>query len=154
MGGINDYLSSIKKQYPDTEEVREQIEELRDTLHLKTEEYQAMGSTYNDAVKDRVDGGLNAASGSGIRQQTQRVHEPPELALFSLWSAAGGGGVYAGLAGVFAVIIPVGYVLHSRIYHNSRISGCCAGRMAADHTHPVQAPARRGAHRGHGVTGS
>lgn len=50
MGGINDYLSSVKKQYPDTQEVREQIEELRDTLHMKTEEYQALGRTYNDAV--------------------------------------------------------------------------------------------------------
>ncbi len=54
MGGINDYLSGIKKQYPDTEEVREQIEELRDTLHLKTEEYQSMGRTYNDAVKEAI----------------------------------------------------------------------------------------------------
>ncbi len=54
MGGINDYLSDIRKQYPDTQEVREQIEELRDTLHLKTEEYQAMGRTYNDAVKEAI----------------------------------------------------------------------------------------------------
>lgn len=54
MGGINDYLSGIKKQYPDTEEVREQIEELRDTLHLKTEEYQAMGRTYNEAVQEAI----------------------------------------------------------------------------------------------------
>jgi hypothetical protein len=50
MGGINEYLNSIKKQYPETREVNEQIEELRDTLHLKTEEYQAMGRSYNEAV--------------------------------------------------------------------------------------------------------
>jgi hypothetical protein len=54
MGGINDYLSGIKKQYPDTQEVREQVEELRDTLHLKTEEYQAMGRTYNEAVREAI----------------------------------------------------------------------------------------------------
>ncbi len=54
MGGINDYLSDIRKQYPDTQEVREQIEELRDTLHLKTEEYQAMGRTYNEAVREAI----------------------------------------------------------------------------------------------------
>jgi hypothetical protein len=54
MGGINDYLSNIKKQYPDTQEVREQIEELRDTLHMKTEEYQAMGRTYNEAVTEAI----------------------------------------------------------------------------------------------------
>lgn len=54
MGGINDYLSDIRKQYPDTQEVREQIEELRDTLHLKTEEYQAMGRTYNVAVREAI----------------------------------------------------------------------------------------------------
>ena len=54
MGGINDYLSGIKKQYPDTQEVREQVEELRDTLHLKTEEYQAMGRSYNDAVREAI----------------------------------------------------------------------------------------------------
>jgi hypothetical protein len=54
MGGINDYLSGIRKQYPDTQEVREQIEELRDTLHLKTEEYQAMGRTYSEAVQEAI----------------------------------------------------------------------------------------------------
>jgi|GEM_PF-2323613 len=54
MGGINDYLSSIKKQYPDTQEVREQIEELRDTLHMKTEEYQSLGRSYNDAVSEAI----------------------------------------------------------------------------------------------------
>ena len=55
MGGINDYLNGIKRQYPDTEEVREQIEELRDTLHLKTEEYQSMGRTYNEAVSEAIE---------------------------------------------------------------------------------------------------
>jgi uncharacterized integral membrane protein len=54
MGGINDYLSGIKKQYPDTREVNEQIEELRDTLHLKTEEYQALGKTYGEAVAEAI----------------------------------------------------------------------------------------------------
>ena len=54
MGGINDYLNAIKKQYPDTKEVNDQIEELRDTLHLKTEEYQAMGKTYSEAVAEAI----------------------------------------------------------------------------------------------------
>ena len=54
MGGINDYLNGIKKEYPETEEVREQIEELRDALHMKTEEYQAMGRTYNEAVEESI----------------------------------------------------------------------------------------------------
>lgn len=55
MSTINDYLSSIKKRYPDTQAVREQIEELRDTLHLKTEELQAQGKPYEYAAKEAIE---------------------------------------------------------------------------------------------------
>ena len=55
MGIINDYLNGIEKGYPATREVREQIEELRDTLHMKAEELQAQGVTYEEASKRAVD---------------------------------------------------------------------------------------------------
>jgi len=43
---IYDYLDALKKKYPQTNMVKEQIEELRDTLHIKTEEYQSQGLSY------------------------------------------------------------------------------------------------------------
>ena len=55
MGIINDYLNRIEKRYPATQEVREQIEELRDTLHMKTEELQAQGIPYDAASKRAVE---------------------------------------------------------------------------------------------------
>jgi hypothetical protein len=54
MGIINDYLNGIQKRYPATQEVREQIEELRDTLHMKAEELQAQGVSYDEASKRAV----------------------------------------------------------------------------------------------------
>jgi len=54
MGIINDYLNGIQKRYPATQEVREQIEELRDTLHMKAEELQAQGVPYDEASKRAV----------------------------------------------------------------------------------------------------
>ncbi|MDD5018008.1 MAG: permease prefix domain 1-containing protein, partial [Eubacteriales bacterium] len=54
MNIINDYLNKIKKEYPDTSEINEQIEELRDTLHLKTEEFQAQGLGYEDATNAAI----------------------------------------------------------------------------------------------------
>lgn len=50
MSVINDYLTHLKKQYPDTKAVNEQLEELRDTLHIKTEEYQSQGYGYDEAA--------------------------------------------------------------------------------------------------------
>jgi len=55
MGIINDYLNRIEKRYPATQEVREQIEELRDTLHMKAEELQAQGIPYDVASKRAVE---------------------------------------------------------------------------------------------------
>lgn len=55
MGAIDMYLKGIMRRYPDTREVREQIEELRDTLHLKTEELQAQGKPYEYAAKEAID---------------------------------------------------------------------------------------------------
>ncbi len=55
MGIINDYLNGIQKRYPDTNEVREQIEELRDTLHMKTEELQSQGQPYDQAARSAVE---------------------------------------------------------------------------------------------------
>ena len=54
MSAINDYLNNIKKQYPNTAAVSEQIEELRDTLHTKTEELQAGGLPYTDAANAAI----------------------------------------------------------------------------------------------------
>ncbi len=51
MGTISEYLNGLQKKYPDTREVREQIEELRDTLHLKTEDLQSQGLTYEEASR-------------------------------------------------------------------------------------------------------
>jgi len=55
MSVISDYLSKLKRQYPNTQAVHEQLEELRDTLHIKTEEYQSQGLNYNDAAKAAID---------------------------------------------------------------------------------------------------
>lgn len=54
MSVISDYLSGLKRQYPNTQAVSEQLEELRDTLHIKTEEYQSQGVNYNDAAKTAI----------------------------------------------------------------------------------------------------
>ncbi len=54
MSVISDYLMKLEKHYPDTQAVREQLEELRDTLHIKTEEYQSQGMSYNDAAKAAI----------------------------------------------------------------------------------------------------
>ncbi len=55
MSMINDYLSKLKRHYPNTQAVQEQLEELRDTLHIKTEEYQSQGLNYNNAAKAAID---------------------------------------------------------------------------------------------------
>jgi len=49
-----DYLNGIKKKYPSTLKVPEQIEELRDSLHIKTEEYQSRGMAYKEAAKAAI----------------------------------------------------------------------------------------------------
>ncbi len=49
MGVINDYLNGIKKKHPNTQAVKEQIEELRDTLNLKCEEYIKQGKQEEEA---------------------------------------------------------------------------------------------------------
>ncbi len=54
MSVISDYLSKLKRQYPNTQAVSEQLEELRDTLHIKTEEYQSQGLNYNDAAQAAI----------------------------------------------------------------------------------------------------
>lgn len=55
MGAIDIYLKEISRRYPATQAVREQIEELRDTLHLKTEELQAQGRPYELAEQASID---------------------------------------------------------------------------------------------------
>lgn len=55
MGAIDMYIKGISRRYPDTKAVREQIEELRDTLHLKTEELQAQGKPYDYAAREAID---------------------------------------------------------------------------------------------------
>lgn len=54
MSVISDYLIKLERQYPKTQAVSEQIEELRDTLHIKTEEYQSQGMSYNEAAKAAI----------------------------------------------------------------------------------------------------
>lgn len=54
MSVINDYLSGLKKQYPPSKELDDQIEELRDSLHNKTEENQASGMGYDEAAKAAI----------------------------------------------------------------------------------------------------
>ena len=54
MSVISDYLSKLKKRYPKTQAVSEQLEELRDTLHIKTEEYQSQGLNYDDAAQAAI----------------------------------------------------------------------------------------------------
>ncbi len=54
MSVISDYLKKLERHYPSTKAVSEQIEELRDTLHIKTEEYQAQGMSYNEAAKAAI----------------------------------------------------------------------------------------------------
>ena len=54
MSVISDYLSKLKRQYPNTQAISEQLEELRDTLHIKTEEYQSQGFNYNDAAQAAI----------------------------------------------------------------------------------------------------
>lgn len=49
MSAINDFLNGIKRRYPGTQAVREQIEELRDTLNLKCEEYIKQGLPEEEA---------------------------------------------------------------------------------------------------------
>ena len=49
MNIINDYCNNLKSKYLNTKEVLEQIEEIRDTVHIKTEEYQEKGYKYKDA---------------------------------------------------------------------------------------------------------
>jgi hypothetical protein len=54
MSVINDYLKRIKRKYPGTQAVKEQIEELRDTLNLKREEYIKQGQTEEEAEEAAV----------------------------------------------------------------------------------------------------
>ncbi len=54
MGVINDYLNGIKRKYPNTQAVKEQIEELRDTLNLKCEEYIKQGQPEEEAERAAV----------------------------------------------------------------------------------------------------
>ena len=51
---INKYLDDIKNKYPNTKEVLEQIEELKDTLNIKVEEYQSEGLSYEDALESAL----------------------------------------------------------------------------------------------------
>lgn len=55
MRTINNFCEELKKKYPNTKEVLEQIEELRDTLHLKVDENQSKGLKYEEAVKEAID---------------------------------------------------------------------------------------------------
>jgi len=54
MNIINDYCNNLLSKYLNTKEVLEQIEEIRDTIHIKTEEYQEKGYKYNDAANEAI----------------------------------------------------------------------------------------------------
>lgn len=55
MNAINYYLNGIKRKYPNTQAVKEQIEELRDTLNLKCEEYIKQGQPEEEAERAAVE---------------------------------------------------------------------------------------------------
>ena len=54
MSTIDEYVKQVSKKYPDTREVREQLEEIRDTLHIKTEENQSSGMGYQEAAQAAI----------------------------------------------------------------------------------------------------
>ncbi len=54
MNVIDSYIRQLEKKVPKTEKVSEQLEEIRDTLHIKTEEYQAGGMRYEEAAKAAI----------------------------------------------------------------------------------------------------
>jgi hypothetical protein len=54
MSVIDEYVKQVSKKYPDTREIREQLEEIRDTLHIKTEENQASGMGYREAAQSAI----------------------------------------------------------------------------------------------------
>lgn len=54
MSVIDEYVNQVSKKYPNTKEVREQLEEIRDTLHIKTEEFQAAGLGYDTAAHSAI----------------------------------------------------------------------------------------------------
>lgn len=51
MSVIDSYIKRLSKKFPQTKEVREQLEEIRDTLNAKTEELQSEGMYFEDAAK-------------------------------------------------------------------------------------------------------
>lgn len=55
MSTIDSYIKQTAKKYPHTREVAEQLEEIRDTLHIKTEEFQAQGLGYDQAAQAAID---------------------------------------------------------------------------------------------------
>jgi hypothetical protein len=55
MSTIDSYIKQTAKKYPHTKEVAEQLEEIRDTLHIKTEEFQAQGQGYEEAAQAAID---------------------------------------------------------------------------------------------------
>jgi hypothetical protein len=55
MSTIDSYMKQAAKKYPNSKEVTEQLEEIRDTLHIKTEEYQAQGLGYEEAARAAID---------------------------------------------------------------------------------------------------
>jgi len=54
MRTIDNYLKYIKNKYLNTASVLEQIEELRDSLNIKVEDYQSEGLKYQDAVDKAI----------------------------------------------------------------------------------------------------
>ena len=54
MKPIDGYIETVRRQYPSNARVREQLEELRDTLHIKTGEYQARGMKADEAAKAAI----------------------------------------------------------------------------------------------------
>lgn len=54
MKTIDSYLRYIKNKYLNTKEVLEQIEELRDSLNIKVEDYQSEGLKYEEAVENAI----------------------------------------------------------------------------------------------------
>lgn len=49
---IDDFCNELKNKYPNTQKIREQIEELRNYLYMKSEEY--INESENEAFKNAL----------------------------------------------------------------------------------------------------
>lgn len=99
MKTVDSYLKYIKNKYLNTKEVLDQIEELRDSLNIKVEDYQSEGLKYQDAVEKAI------KSEEGIEELFENLTTETK-------------NVYLGLIYLFAqiisafIILLIGFILY------------------------------------------